>query len=101
MTAVAAPFRHIGGAVIADHGPIDLAQARRLARLYALEAASLAEANVLPWSRTCAARAEALNEAILAACAWRRAAGWRDPEAADQAGTRSSRASSRASSARP
>ena len=95
------PFRHIGGAVIADHGPIDLAQARRLAKAYALEAASLAEAGAISWSRTCAARAEALDEAIAAACAWRRAAGWRDPEEADQAGTRSSKASSRASSARP
>ena len=77
------PFRHIGGAVIADHGPIGLTQARELAKLYALEAAHLAECDRIPWSRVCAARAEALNTAIVAACRWRRAAGWRDPDMAE------------------
>jgi hypothetical protein len=77
------PFRHIGGAIIADHGQITLTQARGLAKAYAREAAHLAELGRLPWSRTCAARAEALNNAIIAACAWRRAAGWRDPDMAE------------------
>jgi hypothetical protein len=79
----APPFRHIGGAVIADHGPIGLGEARGLAKLYALEAAHLAEHDRIAWSRACAARAEALDAAIVAACRWRRAAGWRDPDMAE------------------
>jgi hypothetical protein len=71
-----APFRSIGGAVIADHGSIPLAEARRLARFYASEA--------LHWRcDTCGRRAHALREAVLATETWRGAAGWSDPDAAD------------------
>lgn len=78
-----APYRSIGGAVIADHGPIPLAQARRLATFYAIEALHWREA-CAPCARdACAHRAEALREAVRSAETWRRAAGWADPDAAD------------------
>jgi hypothetical protein len=78
-----APFRAIGGSVVADHGPIALGKARALARFYADEAA--AAGNGAPWRHLAARRAGALLEAAREAALWRRAAGWTDPEAADQA----------------
>lgn len=73
-----APFRSMGGAVIADHGPVPLAKARTLAHFYASEA--------LLWRcEACGRRAEVLREAVLAAENWRRAAGWADPDVADAA----------------
>ena len=64
-------FRHIGGAVIADHGPVTLAEARALATFYNQEAAEALRGA----SGECRRRANALESAIAAAWAWRRAAG--------------------------
>jgi hypothetical protein len=80
-----APFSHIGGAVIADHGAIGLVEARRLASLYAAEAKAAAKASATRWAGLCAGRALALAAAAEAAARWRRAAGWADPRTADEA----------------
>ncbi len=80
-----APYRHIGGAVIADHGAIALAQARALIQFYEREARFNLRAGLAAAARLCRRRAAALNAALDAATLWRRAAGWRDPEAADRA----------------
>ena len=77
----AAPFRAIGGAVVSDHETLTLARARELAAFYAREATHLPQTSLA--HRLCAARANALRAAARAAWQWRRAAGWRDPEAAD------------------
>ncbi|MGH7022248.1 MAG: hypothetical protein ACREEB_01510 [Caulobacteraceae bacterium] len=74
-----APYRAIGGMVVADHGPIALRQARDLAASYARDANGGGG-----WSARCAARAEALAMAINDASNWRRAAGWADPDEADR-----------------
>jgi len=76
------PFRHIGGAVIADHGPIPLAAARDLARFYAIEAQAAA-ASSSGFADLCQTRATVLDAAVRDAARWRRAAGWRDPDEAD------------------
>jgi hypothetical protein len=73
------PFRAIGGMVVADHGPIRLAEARALAAAYAREAVSAGGG----WKTLCLARAQALSQAVREAGDWRRAAGWADPDAAD------------------
>lgn len=73
------PIRAIGGQVICDHGPVSLATARGLARFYLAEAELAPE----PWRAICACRALALARAIEGAGNWRRAAGWRSPDAAD------------------
>jgi len=78
-----APYRHIGGTVIADHGPLSLAAARALERFYRAEADHRRALDDIATSRTCATRAHALSQAVAAAAAWRRAAGWSDPETAD------------------
>jgi hypothetical protein len=75
------PFRAIGGAIIADHGPLTLAAARALAAFYNREQASLRPGTHL--ADLCADRARALGAAADDAALWRRAAGWSDPEAAD------------------
>ena len=80
--------RHIGGAIIADHGPISLAAARDLVRFYALEAEICAERGATRVARLCARRALDLNAAIEAAALWRQAAGWRDPDRADRPDSR-------------
>ena len=70
---------HIGGAVIADYGPISLTAAVDLVSFYRLEACHqppLAAA-------ICRERAQALDCAVAAASRWRTAAGWLDPHAAD------------------
>jgi hypothetical protein len=76
-----APYTHIGGMVVTDHGPVTLARAEQLARFYEIEA------HEPPGRRhadaICAVRATALRHAAEAAKAWRRAAGWLDPYAAD------------------
>jgi hypothetical protein len=77
-----APYRHIGGAIVADHGPIGLGEARALARFYAREAKSGAQAPAL--ARACVNRARTLRAAARAAARWRLAAGWRLPEEADE-----------------
>ena len=81
-----APHRHIGGAVIADHGPIPLTAARDLVRFYTFEAEVCAREGGVNAARLCARRALALHAAVEAATLWRRAAGWRDPDAADGRG---------------
>jgi hypothetical protein len=78
-----APFRAIGGAVVADHGPIPLAAARRLSLFYATEALHCRRQGHRDGAAVCASRAKALREAVAAAEVWRRAAGWADPDAAD------------------
>jgi hypothetical protein len=65
--------------VIADHGCVSLAQARLLAVFYACEAGS----ETREPSGECLRRAHALESAVAAASSWRRAAGWRDPDLAD------------------
>lgn len=78
-----APFRAIGGSVIADHGPIALAEARALARFYASEAVLWRDLGRRATAVACARRAMVLIEAAAAVETWRRAAGWAHPEAAD------------------
>ena len=78
-----APFRHIGGAVIADHGPLSLAAAEASARFYSDEASALRDACAHRLAGLCAEREDALRAAIDAARSWRRAAGWADPHDAD------------------
>ncbi len=75
-----ATFRHIGGAVLADHGRVTLSEARTLATFYAREARSQTPAV----SDECRRRANALQAAAAAASTWRRAAGWHDPDRADR-----------------
>jgi hypothetical protein len=69
--------------VIADHGPLPLAAARALARFYASEALRWRDVGSRAASDGCARRSEVLREAVAAAEMWRRAAGWKDPDAAD------------------
>ena len=78
-----APFRSIGGAVVADHGPISLIAARNLAGFYASEALHWRDLGSQVAFEACARRADFLREAVVEAEAWRRAAGWTDPDAAD------------------
>jgi len=77
------PHRHIGGAIIADHGPLSLAAARDLSRFYTLEADVCVREGAAGMARLCTRRAQALRAAVEAATLWRRAAGWRAPDAAD------------------
>jgi len=79
-----AAFRHIGGAVIADHGRIGLVQTGELAAFYAIEAGAAAGAGAVHWAAICAGRATVLAAASQAATRWRRAAGWADPRDADE-----------------
>ncbi|HEX4740852.1 MAG TPA: hypothetical protein VH353_05945 [Caulobacteraceae bacterium] len=60
--------RHLGGGLLSEAGPLTLNQGRALADL-------LRE------------RLIEVEVALAAAEAWRRAAGWRDPEQADQHGS--------------
>ena len=76
-----ADFRHIGGAVIADHGPIPLTRARAMMRAYRQEAERSSET----MAGECRRRADLLDEAIRSATLWRLAAGWTHPERADSA----------------
>ncbi len=77
-----APFRHIGGAVIADHGALSLAAARRVAAFYRREAEHPGAAATPALARLCLERARNLDAAATAAIEWRRAAGWSDPDQA-------------------
>ncbi len=76
------PFRHIGGAIVADHGAVALTSARALSKLYQERAA--AEIFLGRTDDQLKARARSLDGAIAQAVIWRRAAGWTDPEAADR-----------------
>jgi hypothetical protein len=76
-----APYRAIGGSVVTDHGVIALAEARALYGFYAREAAGTSGL----WRRIAAERSQALVSAAEDAERWRRAAGWTEPDEADQA----------------
>ena len=80
---IGAPFRHIGGTVLADHGPLTLVAARELATFYQSEARRWSSSDGKRFPCICKQRATALLEAAEAAEKWRRAAGWTNPEAAD------------------
>jgi nucleoside diphosphate kinase len=80
---IGAPFRHIGGTVLADHGPLTLVAARELAKFYQSEARRRPSQDGKRFPCICGQRATALLEAAEAAEKWRRAAGWTNPEAAD------------------
>ncbi|HZZ34084.1 MAG TPA: hypothetical protein VFE03_00055 [Caulobacteraceae bacterium] len=76
-------YRHIGGAVVGDHGAVSLARARQLVRFYGREALHCRRHGQRAVAEACARRALALNAAVSEAAQWRRAAGWRAPEGAD------------------
>lgn len=76
------PYRAMGGCVVSDHGVLALADARGLAGFYALEAASPETGG--RWRRLAAQRSRVLTRAAEDAGRWRRAAGWSDPDVADQ-----------------
>lgn len=78
-----APYRAMGGCVVTDHGVLALANARTLSGFYALEAVSSGTGE--RWRRLAAQRSQALALAAEDAGRWRRAAGWTDPDVADQA----------------
>ena len=78
-------YGHIGGAVVCDHGPLTLAEARDLSIFYAGEADHCFTMGEIHAGLACAGRAAALRQVADDAARWRRAAGWRDPEAADHA----------------
>ena len=76
-------FAHVGGAVVCDHGPLPLVEARAMSITYAREAEYWFGAGAIEAGRACARRAIALCQTADEAARWRRAAGWRDPEMAD------------------
>jgi hypothetical protein len=76
--------RAIGGAVVTSYGALTLAQARRLADFYVAEARHCRSDNAAAAARLCEERSGDLGAAVAAAILWRRAAGWRDPAAADR-----------------
>jgi hypothetical protein len=78
-----APYRHIGGMVVADHGPLPLRAAAELALFYVREGLQGLEARERAVASVCGERILALTRAVDAAAQWRRAAGWEDPFAAD------------------
>ncbi len=82
----AARYVHVGGAILTDHGPIGLGQARHLVAFYEREASLTVAPHPSAWAQTCTTRAETLGAIACAAVAWRRAAGWTDPDQADVAG---------------
>ncbi len=69
--------------MLSDWGPMSLQVAAALARFYAGEALAQQAAGAAKWSRACARRARSLEEALIAATVWRRAAGWGCPDEAD------------------
>ena len=73
------PFRHLGGSIIADHGPLTLKVANALVSFYRTEQALSCGSG----ARLCRQRAENLEFARAQAILWRRAAGWTDPADAD------------------
>ncbi len=76
------PFRHIGGAIVANHGALALTSAQAMSKIYQQRAA--AEISLGRTDDQLNARARSLDGAIAEAIIWRRAAGWTDPEAADR-----------------
>jgi hypothetical protein len=78
-----ARFRHIGGMVIADHGPLALRDAAKLALFYLCEGVDRLDHGDRRTAAMCGERVLALTTATEAAVQWRRAAGWKDPFDAD------------------
>lgn len=79
----AGAYHHIGGVLYRDQRRISLASARALLALWAADGSSASSAGASPG---CAARDQlptALRKAVASALAWRRAAGWDDPNQAD------------------
>jgi hypothetical protein len=76
-------FWHSGGHVMCAEGPLALSLARRLVSVCAEEEAAALPANV-PRAMALRAVRETLRTALATAEAWRRAAGWDNPEAADE-----------------
>jgi hypothetical protein len=79
-----APFRHIGGMVLADHGPLTLAEAHALTAFYRREGRELGRTGRPDLARLCQTRGRALLRAIRRASRWRRAAGWVDTDGPDR-----------------
>ena len=80
-----ARYAHIGGALIADHGRMSLAQARDLVAFYRRQSADEARQGRPVMAGICEQRAHTLETLAAAASRWRRAAGWADPDLADRA----------------
>jgi hypothetical protein len=76
-------YRHVGGAVMGEHGPLTLARALDLLRIYGRGAINCETAGARGLARAYARRTLSLHNAISEARRWRRAAGWRDLDAAD------------------
>jgi hypothetical protein len=76
-------FWHSGGAVLCPRGAVSLARAREVAAF--CDAQGEAAARTDDPDRTAILRlnAQALRSAVAEAEAWRRAAGWRNPDEAD------------------
>ncbi len=79
MRERASPFRHLGGTILADHGPLTLDEAQNLIRFYRAELALFDGGG----AQLCRQRAESLEQARAQAILWRRAAGWREPATVD------------------
>ena len=79
-----ANYRHLGGALMTDHGRITLAAARGLAAFYAQEVLANIALGAPHAAHECGIRSRTLVDVVAAATAWRRAAGWADPDMADQ-----------------
>jgi hypothetical protein len=79
-----APYRHIGGMVIADLGPLTLLAAADLALFYLREGLGALAHRERAAASACGERVLALTTAIDGAIQWRGAAGWKDPFAADR-----------------
>jgi hypothetical protein len=79
----AADIRSIGGDIIADGGRVGLSQARALAEIFAGLVPEFAPDSY--FARFCREQSKAYRRAAASAARWRRAAGWKAPERADQA----------------
>jgi hypothetical protein len=75
--------RAIGGAIVTDYGAVSLERARQMAIFYGIERRRCREENANSAARLCARREADLWIAVAATVQWRKAAGWRDPGAAD------------------
>ena len=76
-------FWHSGGAVVCAKGALPLRRARQLERFCADQGAQAAHENH-PWrAASLLTNAQALKAAVTAAESWRRAAGWANPDHAD------------------
>jgi len=77
-------YRHIGGSIVSASGAsISLAAARAWAEVWGRAAIEAAAAGCRDLAGVCARDALALSTAAEACARWRKAAGWRNPAAAD------------------